>query len=66
MKLAAEHNYAFRRRLNQVHLPDRRNPHAQPTAEETVLDDTWTIILANEASDYLFRVAQDLQDYLAV
>ncbi len=66
MKLEAEHNYAFRRRLNQVHLPDRRNPHAQPNAKETVLDDTWTIILASEASDYLFRVAQDLQDYLAV
>ncbi|MDD4098991.1 MAG: hypothetical protein PHC30_09485 [Lentisphaeria bacterium] len=66
MKLDTEHNYAFRRRLNQVHQPDRRNRLATPAAKETALTDDWTIVLPLEASDYLFQVAQDLQDYLAV
>ena len=59
-----ERNFQFRQRLNVVHRDDRRDPAQQPEAQETVIEDGWTIIIAPEASRYLVQVAQDLQDYL--
>lgn len=66
MKLEKEHNYEFRRRLNQVHIPDRWDESVLPCANETVIGPGWRIVISLEASDYLFRIGQDLQDYLAV
>lgn len=66
MRLENEHNYEFRRRLNQVHKPDRRDSALLPCEGEVVIDESWRIMISREASDYLFRIAQDLQDYLAV
>ncbi|MDY0175805.1 MAG: hypothetical protein RBT25_02800 [Lentisphaeria bacterium] len=61
-----ERNYEFRKRLNQVHR-NRLNPaRNRPQAGELRIDESWQIHLAADAGDYLFRVAQDLQDYFAV
>ena len=60
----SERNYQFRQRLNEVHRPDRRDPEAEPADGEAVVDSGWRIVIDVGASDYLIRVAQDLQDYL--
>ena len=60
----AERNYQFRQRLDQVHRPDRRDAALRPEAGETVLEDGWSIVVSDDASPYVIRVAQDLQDYL--
>ncbi|MBP1993184.1 hypothetical protein [Paenibacillus eucommiae] len=59
-----ERNYEFRRRLNVVHRPDRRDYelHAQP--DDIVIDGTWSIIVDQKASPLVLNVAKDLQDYL--
>jgi hypothetical protein len=59
----AERNFQFRQRLNTVHLSDRRDPQAQPKADEIVIGDGWRISLPADASEYLTGVAKDLQDY---
>ena len=59
-----ERNYEFRRRLNQIHLPDRRDHGLRPARNETNVGPRWRVVLDSAASDYLVRVAQDLQDYL--
>ena len=62
--MAAERNYAFRQRLDQVHLPDRRDSECRPEPGETAIHDGWRIAVSEEASTYLIDVAKDLQDYL--
>ena len=64
--LTSESNYAFRKRLEQVHRPDIRLKDAAPESNEAVVDDTWRIVLPPKASPFVLRTAQDLQDYLAV
>jgi len=59
-----ERNFQFRRRLNVVHRPDRRDPALRPTEGETAVAEGWRIALDAGPSDYLVGVAQDLQDYL--
>ena len=60
----AERNFEFRKRLNTVHLTDRRDPAATPLAGETEIADGWRIAIPAGASEYLTGVAKDLQDYL--
>jgi len=60
----SERNYEFRRRLNVVHRPDRRQADLAPQSHEVVLEDGWQIVIPPDASGYLIQVAQDLQDYL--
>jgi len=60
----SERNYEFRRRLNTVHRPDRRDADRTPKPDEVALEDGWRIGISPSASEYLVRVAQDLQDYL--
>jgi hypothetical protein len=62
----SERNYEFRRRLNQVHQPDRRDASQHPTRAEVKVTGDWRIVVGPDASPYLVRVAQDLQDYLLV
>ncbi len=64
--LTPENNYGFRRRLNQVHKPNRYDKSVQLAADEVRLDDSWNIVITADASEFMFRLAQDLQDYLAV
>ena len=59
----SERNYEFRRRLNQVHEPNRHDPDARPTRAEVAVGPGWRVVLAPASSSYLIRVAQDLQDY---
>jgi len=63
-KESVEHNYAFRQRLDRVHRPDRRDHDCSPQVGEIVIDDTWRIVVPEDASPYLLGVAADLQDYL--
>ncbi|MEW6753044.1 MAG: hypothetical protein AB1505_19000 [Candidatus Latescibacterota bacterium] len=60
----SERPYAFRRRLDRVHQPNRRDPAERPTSDEVALDSGWRICVGAQASDYATRLAQDLQDYL--
>jgi len=59
-----ERNFQFRQRLNVVHRPDRRDPAQRPASGETAVESTWRIVIGPCASEYLTRVAMDLQDYL--
>jgi sugar phosphate isomerase/epimerase len=62
----AEQNYEFRRRLNVVHKPDRRDFMAIKAADECEIGEGWIIAMAKQPSEYLLNVAQDLQQYLLV
>jgi hypothetical protein len=62
----AEPPYAFRRRLETVHQPDRRDPEARPGEREIAIGDGWSIVISRQASPLVLTVAQDLQDYLLV
>jgi hypothetical protein len=61
-----ERPYEFRRRLEVVHQPDRRDPQAQPEGDEVRVGESWTIIVSQQATPLVLGVAQDLQDYLLV
>jgi hypothetical protein len=60
----SERNYEFRRRLESVHQPDRVDPALKPNRAEMALRPGWRLTVPLDASDYLVRMAQDLQDYL--
>jgi hypothetical protein len=60
----SERNFQFRQRLNTVHLSDRRDPAATARLGEVTLGDGWRIVIPLDATEYLVRLAQDLQDYL--
>ena len=59
-----EKNYQFRQRLNQVHVPNRRNVNAAPMAGEWMIENGWRIIINASASTLTVNTARDLQDYL--
>ncbi len=61
-----EHNYDFRARHWQVHLPARRNPAraAQPT--EILLDEGWKLGFPADAGTVIVNAMNDFQDYLFV
>ncbi|GAA3403169.1 hypothetical protein ACFFNY_06075 [Paenibacillus hodogayensis] len=59
-----ERNYEFRNRLDVVHKPNRRDPRLQPEPDECRIDETWRIVISEEASPPVVHVAKDLQDYL--
>ena len=60
----AERNYEFRRRLDVVHAPARRDPDVRPEQNDAVVADGWRIVLPPSATEYMTQVGQDLQDYL--
>ena len=59
-----ERSFGFRQRLNQIHRPGRRDPALCAAPFEVAVDDHWRIAIDPDASAYMVRVAQDLQDYL--
>jgi len=63
---ATENNYAFRRKLAEVHKPDRRAADCVPGDGETVIDEEWSIVYYGKRNGLLERTAKDLQDYLFV
>lgn len=63
--MKTEKNYDFLKRMQVIHKPNRRKPHALPKDHtELLLDSTWEILLPFDASPLMIRAAKDLQDYL--
>lgn len=62
--LKAEKNYEFRRILEQVHTPDRRDYTVACGVNEMQITDGWTILVEKNCSKVILNVAKDLQDYL--
>ncbi len=63
---AAEKHYEFRSQLACVHQKDVRDPSLKPRADEFSFRNGVRISISKDASDFVFRSAQDFQDYLAV
>lgn len=59
-----EQNYEFRKKLNIVHKPNRRNMSLQCAENEISVCDCWQILIDSDASPYVAGIASDLQDYL--
>ncbi|MBQ6596038.1 MAG: hypothetical protein IJH79_00665, partial [Lentisphaeria bacterium] len=58
--------YAFRKELDEVHKPNRRNAALKPENNETCVDGSWCIVLPENADPLLEYAAADLQDYFRV
>lgn len=63
---AGEEPYDFRKRLEVVHQADRRDPAAKCAVDEYEIADGFRIGIAADAGDFVYRVARDFEDYLAV
>lgn len=64
MKKMIERNYEFRKRLLEVHKPDRRDYSAILQSNEVMVDDNWDIVIPDNADRVMLNAAKDLQDYL--
>jgi hypothetical protein len=62
--MSTESAYQFRRHLDCVHRPDRRDPQAAPGSHELLIDENWRIVVSDSAPRLVVNVAKDLQDYL--
>ncbi len=62
----AERNYEFRKRMLEVHRPNRRDTSKHPCDNQTVIDEGWTIIIPRGADTVLMNAARDLEDYFFV
>ncbi|MCU6709890.1 hypothetical protein M6D81_14440 [Paenibacillus sp. J5C_2022] len=58
-----ERNYDFRKRLEVVHKPNRRDSSVRAGAGELEISDDWRIVIAAGAEPLLVTAAKDLQDY---
>ncbi|MFH1904242.1 MAG: hypothetical protein ABIK53_01795 [bacterium] len=65
-KILNEKNYEFRRRLDVVHLPDRRNFNLKHEKDEVIVEEGWSVVISKKATQLVLNVAKDLQDYLLV
>jgi hypothetical protein len=61
--LKPEPNYAFRRLIDRVHVPGRRNAAAEPQKDEILIAPSWRIVIPRDAGRLVRNVAKDLQDY---
>ena len=61
-----ERAYEFRRRLEVVHQPDRRDPTVRPDNKEVEIGAGWSLVIGEQAGPLLYAVARDLEDYLLV
>jgi hypothetical protein len=61
-----EKNYDFKKRMRVVHLPDRRDFAVRTGAAEVLLDESWSIVLADDFGQGGDKAATDFQDYLGV
>ncbi len=64
--LKKEKNYEFRRILEKVHTPNRRDASVVCGENEVQLAEGWTILVEEDCSHVILNVAKDLQDYLLV
>ena len=61
-----EKHYEFRKKLMNIHKPDRVNDAVWKKIEGLVVDDSWTIRIPHDAGVILKNAAKDLQKYFAV
>jgi len=61
-----ERNYDFRKRLSQVHKPNRRNDDVYKRINGTVVDDYWEIVYPDDADRVMKNAALDLREYFEV
>nr|MBQ4320504.1 hypothetical protein [Clostridia bacterium] len=62
----SELNYDFRKRLLEVHQPNRRDPDAVPASNQTVITDDWKIVIPVGADKVIYNAAKDLEEYLFI
>ncbi|NSW91091.1 MAG: hypothetical protein HPY74_10560 [Firmicutes bacterium] len=58
-----EKNYDFRKRLLEVHKPNRRDYNVIPKKDEIEVNESWEIIVPEKADRVVLNAAKDLQDY---
>lgn len=63
---AKEKEYDFRKRLEIVHKSGMRDKDAKCKASETEIKDGVVIAIREDADDFIYRLARDFEDYLAV
>ena len=61
-----ENNYDFRKARQVIHQPDRRNFSRVVQDGETVLDNSWKLVIDHTSPPWVKHAAADLQDYLFV
>ena len=61
-----ERNYEYRKRLTQVHTPDRRDYSISPKDGEIMVGSGWKIEIPADCGKLLINAAKDLQDYFDV
>lgn len=61
-----ERNYQFRKRLLQIHKPNRRMEYAVCGAGQIEVTDEWSIWIPHTEDRVLYNAARDLLDYFAV
>ncbi len=64
--LGKEKNFEFRRHLEKVHIPHRRDNTVLRKENEVEITDGWMIAVEENCSAVILNVAKDLQDYLLV
>lgn len=58
-----ERPYEFRKSMNNVHQPDRRDYSIKAGKNEISIGNGWEILIDKNASEVIIKVAKDLQDY---
>ena len=64
--LKKEKNYEFRRFLEKVHTPNRRDTSVVCGETELEITEGWAILIEENCANVILNVARDLQDYLLV
>lgn len=64
--LKKEKNYEFRRLLEKVHTPNRRDTSVVCGETELEITEGWAILIEENCANVILNVARDLQDYLLV
>ena len=61
--MVKERHYDFRKRLDIVHKPNRRDWNVKATEGEVEVGSDWSIVISEKSSAFIERIAFDLQDY---
>jgi len=64
--LKKEKNYAFRKRMLEIHPKDLRQEGLQPREDEFVIQNGFSIHVSRDADDVILTAASDFQTYLLV
>ena len=58
-----ERNYEFRKRIDIVHVPNRRDWSIYPKRNEIIIKNGWELAVSKDCSDIVYNVARDIQAY---